>query len=247
MSRGKSAGQLARETRRVNSVSASGRARAARLPASERREQLLDAATRVFSSKSYTEVGTAEIARAAGVSEPTLYRYFESKHALYLAMLDRNADAILKTWREIAGASATPIDALRSVGRWYFQQLVADPGRFLLRARALLETDREVAEHARERFLQTFEFVRGLYEDALRAGVIDASTDTRAYAWVFMSLGALLDQALLMNLGRELDVVEMRRIMGVIGPVLLVPEGGALPSGKPGRKELTHAKGGRGR
>ena len=59
-----------------------------RLPAAERRQALIDAALRVFSSGSYAGATTAEIARAAGVSEPILYRHFPSKRDLYFACLD---------------------------------------------------------------------------------------------------------------------------------------------------------------
>jgi AcrR family transcriptional regulator len=62
---------------------------ATRLPAAERRLAIVEAAIRVFTEGSYRGTTTAEIARAAGVSEPILYRHFASKRDLYLAALDR--------------------------------------------------------------------------------------------------------------------------------------------------------------
>jgi Bacterial regulatory proteins, tetR family len=50
-----------------------------RLPAAERRHHLVETAIRVFSEGSYPGTTTAEIAKAAGVSEPILYRHFASK------------------------------------------------------------------------------------------------------------------------------------------------------------------------
>ena len=58
-----------------------------RMPAAERRLKLVETAIRVFSEGSYRGTTTAEIARAAGVSEPILYRHFASKRDLYLAAL----------------------------------------------------------------------------------------------------------------------------------------------------------------
>ena len=60
----------------------------ARLPAAERRQAIVDAALRVFAGSSYSGATTAEIARAAGISEPILYRHFASKRELYLACLE---------------------------------------------------------------------------------------------------------------------------------------------------------------
>ena len=51
---------------------------ATRLPAAERRLALVEAAIRVFTDGSYRGTTTAEIARAAGVPEPILYRHFAS-------------------------------------------------------------------------------------------------------------------------------------------------------------------------
>jgi AcrR family transcriptional regulator len=62
---------------------------ATRLPAAERRLELVETAVRVFAEGSYRGTTTAEIARAAGVSEPILYRHFASKRDLYFAALDR--------------------------------------------------------------------------------------------------------------------------------------------------------------
>jgi AcrR family transcriptional regulator len=54
-----------------------------------RREQIVGAATRVFAEKGFRRATTREVAREAGVSEGTIYNYFENKDALLLAILDR--------------------------------------------------------------------------------------------------------------------------------------------------------------
>jgi len=54
-----------------------------------RREQIVGAATRVFAEKGFSRATTREVAREAGVSEGTIYNYFEDKDALLLAILDR--------------------------------------------------------------------------------------------------------------------------------------------------------------
>jgi AcrR family transcriptional regulator len=53
-----------------------------------RREQIVGAATRVFAQKGFRRSTTREVARAAGVSEGTIYNYFEDKDALLLAIVD---------------------------------------------------------------------------------------------------------------------------------------------------------------
>jgi TetR/AcrR family fatty acid metabolism transcriptional regulator len=64
----------------------------AKRPTKEQREsQILDAATKVFASKGFRAATTREIATVAGVSEGTIYNYFESKYDLLIAMSQRLA------------------------------------------------------------------------------------------------------------------------------------------------------------
>lgn len=65
-----------------------------RLPAEERRQQLIEVAIRLFSQKGFGGTRTKEIAAAANVNEAILFRHFASKHELYAAILDCKANAV---------------------------------------------------------------------------------------------------------------------------------------------------------
>lgn len=60
-----------------------------RMPREQRRAQLLEAASQVFTTKGYHAAAMDDIAEAAGVSKPVLYQHFSSKLDLYLALLDQ--------------------------------------------------------------------------------------------------------------------------------------------------------------
>ncbi|MEA2468565.1 MAG: hypothetical protein QOJ57_2691 [Thermoleophilaceae bacterium] len=62
-----------------------------RLDVDERRRQLLEAGTRVFTERSYDDASMAEVARAAGISKGLLYHYFPSKRDLFVATLEAAA------------------------------------------------------------------------------------------------------------------------------------------------------------
>jgi AcrR family transcriptional regulator len=57
-----------------------------------RRNQILDAAVAVFAEKGFHRATTKEIARAAGVSEGTIYNYFASKDDLLIGIMTRLAN-----------------------------------------------------------------------------------------------------------------------------------------------------------
>jgi AcrR family transcriptional regulator len=78
-----------------------------RLPAAERRRQLLDSATVVFASSGLHAASMNDVAGAAGVTKPVLYQHFGSKRELYLALLrdigDQLREAVAKAVVEAPG------------------------------------------------------------------------------------------------------------------------------------------------
>lgn len=54
-------------------------------------DRILDAAGELFAARGIASVGMKDIARAAGCSRATLYRYFENRDALHTAYVHREA------------------------------------------------------------------------------------------------------------------------------------------------------------
>jgi AcrR family transcriptional regulator len=67
---------------------------AVRLPRAQRREQIVTAAAAAFLDGGYEKTSMEDVARAAGVTRLIVYRIFESKEALYLAVLTAVLDDI---------------------------------------------------------------------------------------------------------------------------------------------------------
>jgi AcrR family transcriptional regulator len=65
-----------------------------RLPRAERREQILRAATEAFARSGFAATSLDHVAREAGVTRMVVYTHFESKTALYQAVLDRIRDLL---------------------------------------------------------------------------------------------------------------------------------------------------------
>ncbi|MFF9154923.1 TetR family transcriptional regulator [Streptomyces sp. NPDC014846] len=72
-------------------------------------QDVSDTAVRLFLERGFDAVSVAEVAAAAGISKPTLFRYFPAKEDL---VLHRIADHETEAARVVAG-SADPVDALR--------------------------------------------------------------------------------------------------------------------------------------
>lgn len=82
-----------------------------------KRECILEAATRMFLSQGYTNVSVDAIAEAAPVSKPTLYNYFESKPALFEAVVARQCDRSLLALERIDASASDLREGLRLIAR----------------------------------------------------------------------------------------------------------------------------------
>ncbi len=96
-----------------------------------RPEEIIDAAEAVFSDCGFDRAKLEDVARRAGVSKGTLYLYFDSKEALFRAMIRARIEPILAEWEEIVrGHSGSCRDLLM-----LYMQRVWDTARQPARAR----------------------------------------------------------------------------------------------------------------
>jgi AcrR family transcriptional regulator len=85
-----------------------------RLAPADRRVLIIEAAGRLFGERGYDGTRLDDVAAAAGVTKPVLYRHFDNKTALYLALLDRHR-ADLGSFAGAIPASGTLEQRLRAV------------------------------------------------------------------------------------------------------------------------------------
>ena len=93
----------------------------ARLPAAQRRRQLLDVALAVFARDGFHETSMNDIAEAAGVTKPVLYQHFASKRALYRELLVEVGEQLQDEIAEAATRAGTPHEQVRAGFGAYFR------------------------------------------------------------------------------------------------------------------------------
>lgn len=86
-----------------------------RSAASDRRERIVLAALRLFSEQPYGDVHMDGIAASARVAKPTLYRYFATKEALFIAALEHALAELGREIERMRTASSTSEDRLRRI------------------------------------------------------------------------------------------------------------------------------------
>lgn len=122
-------------------------------------ERILERALSLFASEGYSAVTMRAIAQAAGLTIGTLYHYFPSKRALYLAVLDRAYVKVANRWsQEVLHGPSDPYERLATYVREYCS-FVADNHDFVcLMKREQLEGDAEQMElQAKTLFAQQYQ------------------------------------------------------------------------------------------
>jgi AcrR family transcriptional regulator len=97
-----------------------------RKTADERRLEILEAARREFAQHGLYGASTDRIARAAGISQPYLFRLFRTKKELFVAV----AETCLRDTHDAFAAAAAGkrgAEALEAMGHAYMQLIEDDP------------------------------------------------------------------------------------------------------------------------
>lgn len=92
------------------------------------RADLIRAARKLFTEKSYAETGTPEIVAEAGVTRGALYHHFADKQALFAAVVEQEAAAVAAEIDHASPPSLSARDALVAGSDAYLEAMRA-PGR----------------------------------------------------------------------------------------------------------------------
>lgn len=159
------------------------------MSAADRRAAILAAARAVFAESGYQGAGTATIAGAAGCSEAILYRHFDSKRALLLAVLHEEVEGRLQGGRAMTPPpGADPVAGLADTLRARL-----DDGEMAVTIRLILlalsmSGDPEVADAIRALFQTIRAPLRAVLEAGQRAGTIRDDVDPEVLTWLWHGL-----------------------------------------------------------
>ena len=116
-----------------------------RLPAEQRRRQLLAVAREVFADRGFHATSMDDVALAAGVTKPVLYQHFRNKRALYLELLDDVGRELLEELYAATHEVSTGRERVERGFTAYFRYVAKHPNAFRLLFGASVRNDPEFA------------------------------------------------------------------------------------------------------
>jgi TetR/AcrR family fatty acid metabolism transcriptional regulator len=176
-----------------------------RLPPAERRRQIVQAVIEVVAEHGVPEATVSRIAAAAGVSEGTLYVYFDSREAMLMAALD-------SIFIEMAGLidsseETNALERLRDIGRRHAELMKTERGGFALPWVEFIAAGPQVG--IREAVAQTqtraFGKMLEIVEQGQTEGTIRHDLDARRLTWEWYTVIWAENMSSLMGLGEFID------------------------------------------
>jgi AcrR family transcriptional regulator len=137
---------------------------ATRLPAEQRRRQLLDTACEVFAERGFHATSMEDVATRAGVTKPVLYQHFPSKRALFVELLDDVGHQLLGELAVATSAAHTGRERVEEGFAAYFRFVTGNEAAFRLLFGASARNDPEFTEVVERVLDETAEAISGLID-----------------------------------------------------------------------------------
>jgi AcrR family transcriptional regulator len=163
------------------------------ISASDRKQQIVEAAMRAFAAKNYDAASVADIAEQAGITKRAIYRYFPSKRDLFYEVRNQVYMAVVKSlWQEMPEA-VNIADMADKLMRAHVGFCIEHPEM----ASIIVNT---ISESATKEFQENIELLLGSRADEievlLRIGIEDGSVDPdlepRFITWIIILLFLIL-------------------------------------------------------
>lgn len=162
----------------------------ARMPAAQRREQLLSTALALFATRGYARTTTSQLAKAAGVTEPIIYRHFASKKELFIALIVRSGRDTLAAWKRHLRTASGPAERIAMLLE--DNPMVHEAGREAYRVilQAITEVDDADLHDALNQHIQALHgFLAEEVARAQEAGAVPPRFAADLIGWLLIEIG----------------------------------------------------------
>jgi TetR/AcrR family fatty acid metabolism transcriptional regulator len=162
---------------------------AARGNVTDKREAILRAATSVFAEKGYFNSKVADIAKAAGVADGTVYLYFKNKDDVLHSIFDRAMAEFISEGRRELALIEKPEDKLKRIAELHLERLGADRDMAIVFQVELRGSIKFMQEFSAAGFAEYLDVIRETIDAGQKSGVF--RNDVKPIVCAKMLYGAL--------------------------------------------------------
>ena len=161
----------------------------ARNGVADKREAILRAATSVFAEKGFFNAKVADIAKAAGVADGTVYLYFKNKDDVLHSIFDRAMDEFIADGRRELAILDKAEEKLKRIAQLHLERLSADRDMAIVFQIELRGSIKFMQEFSAAGFSEYLDIIRATIEEGQKSGVF--RPDLKPIVGAKMFYGAL--------------------------------------------------------
>jgi TetR/AcrR family transcriptional regulator, fatty acid metabolism regulator protein len=143
----------------------------------DKRQQLLEAAIRVFAREGYHTSRVGDIAEEAGVAHGLLYHYFPSKEEVLATIFRENWRQLLERFHQVEASPEPSDEQLRGVAKILLRTWRNDPDLVRVMVREVARSPQEIRE--------AFATIQRIVERGQARGELRSDLDPRLVSWIF--------------------------------------------------------------
>ena len=147
----------------------------------DRREQILQAAQKLFAENGFRETNLNDVATQLGFRRQAVYHYFRSKEEILYELIDRAGQAIATSAQPTLDSDMPPADKLAEVVRNHVRQLLNNIDIFRIQFSELFKLSGERADGLRRDMSAYVHDIANVIKEGQKAGTfVDIPASTQA-------------------------------------------------------------------
>jgi len=161
----------------------------------ERREQIKQAALRIFARRGYTGTKTSVIAEEAGISEGLIYRYFHSKKELFTTIVGELMEEAKRELEQVPSLPGTPYEQVKNLT----QNMMDENNMYAFMLMERARTSKDVPEEVTQIFEQVpmnvlIDPLIPIFVKGQEIGEFSPGEPEKMLSWYFTIINSLLTQ-----------------------------------------------------
>ena len=185
-----------------------------RLPAEERKKQILRCAAEVFARSNYSKAKVADIAAQAGISEAMVYKHFPSKKDIFIEVLQHMSERTVLLLQEEVTREPDALKAMKNMATTYYNMVVDHADEVKVHFQAISEIcDNDIAERLHQDQDDYMRFIRDLVDNGVRQGSFREDLDVDSLVLLLDGVGVFMNLMKLLSFEEQFTEQTVARMV----------------------------------
>ena len=185
-----------------------------RLPAEERKKQILRCAAEVFARSNYRKAKVADIAAQAGISEAMVYKHFPSKKDIFIEVLQHMSERTVFLLQEEVTREPDALKAMKNMATTYYNMVVDHADEVKVHFQAISEIcDNDIAERLHQDQDDYMRFIRDLVDKGVRQGSFREDLDVDSLVLLLDGVGVFMNLMKLLSFEEQFTEQTVARMV----------------------------------